>query len=463
MRLDTLVLPILVVLSGCRSCDEPAVPAAQTSTVPPSPASSLVRTDLTTTSAEIALGNLDGQIKQLRRHVEERPNDVHVRASLAQDLRARSQIYGGGGDLRDAFDIGTKALADFPNDPDAKLLHVQSLAAVHRFREALAELDALMATPQPDSMFAKNHAAERASILQALGRYDEALPLLHHQVEVSASSANLDAEAILLGLMGRAEDADKEFVEAEAKFRDTSPFFLAALYFDRASLWEREGVLDRATELYRAAHERLPQHVHAASHLAALLPPKEAVAILEPLGHADGDPEVLAGLGVFRDMVKDGSGKAALDSAKTRYDELMKTLPEAYADHAGWFWLGAGGDPDKAFEAAKVNLGARETAESFELYLSAAAAAHHHDDACAVGAKARLFPYPSHRLTEQLRQLGDCGAPPAASASASAAASSSAAPASSAAPKASASVAAPGGKAPPKAPAAGGSAAPGHL
>ncbi len=432
-----LPLGLSIALAGCRGCDSTPNQAAQ-GAPPPPPVSSLTRSDLTTTSAEIAIGNLDGQINQLHRHVAERPKDVHVRITLAGLLRARSQFTGSSKDLSEALEISETALRDFPADDDARNLHVQSLGAVHRFREALAELDALLDAHKGDAVFAENHGAERGGLLEALGRYDEALPLLRHEREQNPSPLNLDLEAVLLGFMGKAEEAERGFVLAEEKTRDTSPFFLAGLYFDRASLWEREGVLDRATDIYRAAHERLPQHVHVATHLAALLPPKEAVAILEPLGHEDGDPEVLAQLGVFRDMVKDGSGKAALESAKNRYTELMKSLPEAYADHAGWFWLGPGGDPEKAFEAAKVNLAARETAESFDLYLATAAASHHHDEACAAAVKARAFPYPSHRLTEQLRQLGDCGPVPDASASASAAASASAEAEASAAPSASA-------------------------
>ncbi len=411
-------------LAGCRGCSEPpSTTGASEMAFPPEPALSLTRSDLVTTNAEIALGNLDGQINQLHRHVTERPKDIGARATLVGLLRQRSQIRGSSADLAETLEIGEDTLKEAPDRVEAQELHVAALSGVHRFREALKELDALIAAG--DASFAANHGGQRGIILQALGRYDEALPLLQHEVDQNPSPTNLDLQGILFGVMGKTAEAEQSFVLAEQKTRDPSPFFLTALYFDRASLWEREGDLTKATDIYRVAYSHLPQHVHVATHLAALLTPKEAVAILEPLGQAIGDPEVSGQLGVFRDMVKDGAGKSALEAARSRYDELMKTMPEAYADHAGWFWLGAGGDPARAFAAAQVNIAARETAEAFELYLTTAAASHHHDEACAMASKARAFPYPSHRLTEQLRQLGDCPPQPAGSESAAPSASAS--------------------------------------
>ena len=47
--------------------------------------------------------------------------------------------------------------------------------------------------------------------------------------------------------------------------------------------------------------------------------------------------------------------------AAARYDELIASHPEAFADHAAEFWLAAGADPDKALRLAKMNLEVRNT------------------------------------------------------------------------------------------------------
>ena len=47
--------------------------------------------------------------------------------------------------------------------------------------------------------------------------------------------------------------------------------------------------------------------------------------------------------------------------AAARYDELIASHPEAFADHAAEFWLAAGADPDKALRLAKMNVEVRNT------------------------------------------------------------------------------------------------------
>jgi hypothetical protein len=47
--------------------------------------------------------------------------------------------------------------------------------------------------------------------------------------------------------------------------------------------------------------------------------------------------------------------------AAERYDELIALHPEAFADHAADFWLGAGAAPEKALRLARMNFAIRKT------------------------------------------------------------------------------------------------------
>ena len=59
--------------------------------------------------------------------------------------------------------------------------------------------------------------------------------------------------------------------------------------------------------------------------------------------------------------------------AAARYDELIASHPEAFADHAAEFWLAAGADPDKALRLAKMNLEVRNTPRARSLLAQAVA------------------------------------------------------------------------------------------
>ena len=60
--------------------------------------------------------------------------------------------------------------------------------------------------------------------------------------------------------------------------------------------------------------------------------------------------------------------------AAARFDELLASCPEAFADHAAEFWLAAGADPDKALRFAKMNVEIRNTPRARDLLAQAVAA-----------------------------------------------------------------------------------------
>jgi len=407
--------------SGCKGC-APSTNQAPSSFPLSLPTPAYVQVNLQTTDPTIAMGNLGSQLESAHKAVARNPHDVGAKAALVGLLLGHSHVIGSPAELAEAVKLGEDALADAPDSVEAMMLHIQVRDAAHRFQEALTELDALD-QHHKDKLHPGDTDRQRASLLIAVGRYDDAKPFVDRLVEQNSDTLNLALDGMLLGYMGKLEDADRQFNEAEARFHDVAPFPIADLYFNRASMWEREGDLPKATGIFSAAIAHLPLHAHSATHLAALVAPAEAVKILKPVADVSTDPEVWGALGVYENFVKDGSGDADIARAKNGYDELMKTLPEAYADHAGWFWLNVAKDPPKAFAAAEKNLIERQNSDAFELYLASAGAAGKRSEACAVAERAKKFPYPSNRLTEQLRLIGDCtGVPPPPFTSASAAA-----------------------------------------
>jgi tetratricopeptide (TPR) repeat protein len=287
---------------------------------------------------------------------------------------ARFKLLGKSEDLARAIELAEGATKIEEKSFAALFLRARGRAAAHRFEEALADLDdADKAVSLPEEKGKTN--GTRANILIALGRYDEALPTIEKHARVHPDSDALADHAYLLGLMGRTAEAESLFVQAEQKHRGTSPFGLVQIYFDRGSMWERQGNLIEATALYKAAYNKLPQHPHVAVHLASLLPPAEGVAVLEPVAKETDDPDVFAELGTLQNLATPGSGDAMIKKAGAAYDELFAKLPSGYADHAGWFWVTTGNDPKKGLTAAQKNIGIRQTADAHELLIAAAEAA----------------------------------------------------------------------------------------
>jgi hypothetical protein len=86
--------------------------------------------------------------------------------------------------------------------------------------------------------------------------------------------------------------------------------------------------------------------------------------------------------------------------------------PEAFADHAARFYLGAGANPARALQLAKLNLGNRTTPEAFDLALTAALQAGDAKVACAIAdhARATLHQLPTPHLEFLARKADEsCG------------------------------------------------------
>jgi tetratricopeptide (TPR) repeat protein len=336
-----------------------------------------------TTDPGIALGNLNAQIAGMEARAATRSLGAAQQADLASLLFSRAQYTGRISDRERALRIAETLVREHPDDPVALLTAARGRAAVHRFTDALADLDRAQAA---GASRASTDGA-RAGILQALGRYDDALAIRARAAQARPDSDSLGALASLRAERGEVDEAARAYADALQSFRDVSPFPLAWLRFDEGLMWMRQGNHEQARALFAAAHRRLPSFAAAQCHLAemeaAIGNTDRAVELLRPLAERADDPDAAGQLA--RILAEGGRADEARkwrDAAAARYDVLLARHPEAYADHGAEFWLSAGGDPRRALALAQRNLALRQTPRAYELVLAAALASGDDDVTC---------------------------------------------------------------------------------
>jgi len=327
-------------------------------------------------------------------------------ADLVAIYIAKSSRLGQVSFLPKALEQAQAVVADKPKAAKSHQTLAQALGAVHRFADAREALAKAAELGSSDNELRQ----QRGVLTMALGRYDEAYALLHEQRKKYSNTVTWALEGSVLGRMGRHEEADAAFAEAEKLYTKASPFVVSWLLFERASMWDRAGEVEQAIRYYRLSLEALPQHAHAAGHLAALLPPSEAIPLLEGILKSSDDPEYRAMLGQLKNEQKAGSGDDLVAEAAKGYDELMAAAPLAFSDHAGWFYLDVAGKPGRAVEVAEKNLDNRKVPEGYELLLAALLAAKETDEACRIADLAVAFKYPTPGMRRMAaRAFESCG------------------------------------------------------
>jgi len=328
-----------------------------------------------TTSPRIAIANLDAQIEGLQRRAasgSDCPASASVEIDLIERLIFRARIRSRFVDSRDALRRSRMLVRCFPNDQRATLGHAAVLVHFHRFEEALALADRLVeggAAPQRVRNL-------RAQALHGLGRFDEALALRREEVAKHATSRSLGGLAVLLGDMGRFDEADELFARAIGGYRDVSPIPLAWLEHSRGRMWMRSGKADRAATAFQRSRDLLPDLLASSGLLAEIRFEQGnvgyAIGELRRLATMSEDPDYAAHLSrmlLAEGKVEEGERWKAV--AADGFAALMLEAPEMYSDHAAEFWLAAGADPRRAMHAAAINLAARRTPGAIELFANA--------------------------------------------------------------------------------------------
>jgi tetratricopeptide (TPR) repeat protein len=366
---------------------------------------------LRTTDGVLAASNLDTLVAARQAAIARDPRWAAERAVLVDLLQTRGQLFGRLDDYDRAEAVADAAVETAPHLPESWLARASSRLTLHRFREALEDLEqAHLRGAEPDAV-----EALRASALLAEGQTDDALPLRRHAVQRWASTSNLTALAVAEIAAGDSVQATGHLDAAVRAYHDVAPFPLLFIDFQRGLLAEEAGDLDRASARYRAVLRRLPGHVQAAVHLAAVELARgqvdAAVSVLSPLGDSQ-DPEVMA---LRADVLERQGLRAEAETLRRlvdrRYRALVARHPEAFADHAARFLLPR--DAPRALTLARLNLAVRTTSAAYELALTAAGGAADEAQRCQLAQDARRTPHPTRRL-EALTERGleACGIAP---------------------------------------------------
>ncbi|MHB1845451.1 MAG: tetratricopeptide repeat protein [Deltaproteobacteria bacterium] len=363
-----------------------------------------------TTDGRIAVANLEGQIQGWQAAILRSPPNLSGMANLVALYQTRAQFLG---ILADYDRAAAEAEARFAAAPDAAgyLARSSARSTFHDFQGALTDLAQAVRLGAQD----KGTKPMRASILQAMGKYSEALELRREIAQVDPNVSSLSAEAGLLAELDRPEEADRLFAEAPSHFHDVSPFPIAWNDFQRGMLWEGQGQISKAKGFYHLALERLPAYAPAAGHLAGLEAATgerdSALDRLRKLTQVSDDPEYQGQLAdVLAQLGQTAESKAVSGRAAKAFDALLKSHPAAFAERAERFYLGIGGDPRRAVELAKTDLAARQSRVAFEVAMTAASAAGAKDDGCHFAdlAMAALPASPKLRYLAS-RSYGACG------------------------------------------------------
>lgn len=384
----TAVLTLSVVAcdhapSGAGETPAPRVSASAEARAPSRPvkATPPTRSQMPSTSEAIAVGNLGSQIRGIEKLVEERKKDLDARAQLIGLLGVRYRYSSDMTDLERISELGEGVVTVDPKSPKAYGIRASARTSLHRFQEALADLDEAVKLGTTE----KELRAQRASILHALGRYDEALVLKEALAKEQPGLPTLASLAILYADMGRYSDAEQKLGEALATVRNVLPFPTCDILFQWASILEKTGETARAREFLVAAVDRLPGYAHAKAHLARLEGPKKGLEVLGKVDMDKDDPEIVAELAELEaSSGHDEAAKKAKEVAEKRYEELGKGHPAAFADHIARFYLVTSPDGKKALEWAEKNLGVRQTPDAYQLVVEAALLDKNDKRACEV-------------------------------------------------------------------------------
>jgi tetratricopeptide (TPR) repeat protein len=230
--------------------------------------------------------------------------------------------------------------------------------------------------------------------LLQLGRLDEARAIIEPQAAASPTTHHaLMRLALLRAEEGRLDEAERAFVDAQYQMTDDSPIDLAKLWEQQGRLWRLAGRIERARELFEAAHDRLPPLVEVSWQLALVEeeagPRERALTRLRQLADASDDPRFAGELAALRrdDGAKDEAERLHADAAR-RFEELCARHPEAYADEAARFHL-RWGDAKAALPLAERSLAVRKTLSAHRLLIEVALAAGAADEACRAAAEVR--------------------------------------------------------------------------
>jgi tetratricopeptide (TPR) repeat protein len=318
------------------------------------------------TSGRIAVANLSALIESLERRRFERATFEDLMA-LSKFLFLRGDLLGRIVDHDRAELMAKKAIAFSPDFASTLYIRARLAGRFHRFKEATALLDQALACGHPSQEI----DVEKAALLQATGQYPEALALRKRLAQDHPGIDTLGALASLLAEMDQWSAAETCYEAAIDADDGVSPLPCGQLLFEWGVSAMRRGDLDRAEEIFIELDAILPEHVPGRGHRAEVALARgqlhQALALVKPLLAISDDPEYRATYAEILAARGDGEAASEAERAAAAYELLLVQRPEAYADHAAAFFMGAGKRFQFAVDLASANFKLRDTPRSRNL------------------------------------------------------------------------------------------------
>jgi tetratricopeptide (TPR) repeat protein len=340
------------------------------------------------TGGRIAIANLSASIEslELRRKAGAGFADL---AALSTLLFVRGDVLGRINDHDRAELIATEAIGMAPDSAGALFIRAQLAGRFHRFAEANAVLEQALAAGYSRQKIDR----ERAALLQATGRYQEALVLRERLANEDPGIETLGALGSLLAEMDRWMAAQKTYAAALEADDGVSPLPCSQLLFEWGVSAMRRGDLQRADAIFVELDLILPAHVPGRGHRAEVALARGqldlAMTLILPLLKTSDDPEYR---GLYAEILAaqgDSKAQSEAERAAVAYELLLARRPEAYADHAAAFFMGVGNQPQRAVELALANWKLRDVPRSRRLLAKAIRKAQ---QVCLVPGRAAVVP-----------------------------------------------------------------------
>jgi hypothetical protein len=328
--------------------------------------------------------------------LQQHPGELGLALQAANDALARGRRRG---DPRE-LGVAQAALApwwghaDAP--PEVRLVQATVLQSQHFFREALVELDAVLAMPSGVSLPVRAQAElTRAGVQQVLGHFAEAEAGCRRLIGIDfmelGSGVRLNAAACLAELSSLQGHADAAAATLARLAGAPDPGSAAAtagvpapgwLTLMRAELAQRRGD-PAAGALFAAALDATPDLYTQCAYADWLLDhhrPEEVVALLK--GNDAADPVLLRLALAYKQL--HGKNSPLTRSASTqlgeRYDAALLRGDKSHGREQSRYELELRGDARAALAYAKSNWSVQHEPAD-EVVLARAAHASHHDEA----------------------------------------------------------------------------------
>ena len=321
------------------------------------------------TSGPIAVANLSALIASLDLRRAESATFENLEA-LSKVLFLRGDLLGRIVDHDRAEEVANEAIA-LSGAARALYIQAQLSGRFHRFQEAGALLDRALGAGHP----AHEIDIERAALLQATGRYEDALVLREKLANGDPGIHTLGALASLQAEMGQWVAAETSYAAALDADDGVSPLPCSQVLFEWGVSAMRRGDLDRAEAIFVELETILPAHVPGRGHHAEVALARGkldcAMTLVAPLLEISDDPEYRATYAEILAACRDSKAAVEAQRAAVAYERLLARRPEAYADHAAAFFMGVGNRPQRAAELALANWKLRSTPRSRRLLTKA--------------------------------------------------------------------------------------------